>query len=89
MLIGDELLDLHRLGELVRWHIECGNLEPLEAEEDRAGDSSSDEPSGQEVAGAEEDEVDELDLKGTIMDNGAYGDEVSRMWRGCAVRGGM
>ena len=59
-------LDLHRLGELVRWHIEYGNREPLGAEEERSEESSSDEPV-QEVGGAENEEFDESDVRGTIM----------------------
>ncbi len=59
-------LALHRLGELVRWHIEYGNREPLEAEKELLDESSSDEP-GKEVGGAEDEEFEELEVRGTIM----------------------
>ncbi len=38
-------LDLYRLGELVRWHIDRANVEPTGGEVDQQGDTSSEESS--------------------------------------------
>jgi hypothetical protein len=59
-------LDLHRLGELLRWHIDRANVEPTGGEVELEGDSSSEEVS---EAGQNQEEggVDQKELHDSVM----------------------
>ncbi len=60
-------MDLYRLGDLLRWHIDRANVEPTVVEVDQQGESSSDKPSSLVGTDLENEEVDEPALKALVM----------------------
>ena len=59
-------LDLHRLGELMRWHIERANVEPTGGEREPEGDTSSEEVSEAEPI-HDDGEVNQQELHDLVM----------------------